>query len=394
MRICQINSVGYEAGGAEKSVRLVRDELLRRGHEVLVIATDAALGDRTPFADITVPNIRGSAAVRLRDHFWWRRGYAAVRAATTRFAPDVVHLHTIGEFSPSVVAAVRPAPIVFTAHGPEDFTLDLLPWHLPAAAYRDASYRSRDLTPAGRARYAYLRYLQRPAFRFALRGVDRILAPSDFMARTIATDLPAGRIHRLPNGIALPSAQPATSEPRVLYVGRLESVKGVDVLLRAFATVSRAIPGARLEIVGDGSGRDRFVGLAEALGIAGTTHFAGWLSGEALLEAYGRAAVVAVPSVWPENFPTVALEALGVGRPLVGSAIGGLPELIEDGVNGLIVPAGDDSALAAALRVVLGDPSLAAAMGEAARRRAADFDRTRFVDALEEHYTAVGGESR
>jgi glycosyltransferase involved in cell wall biosynthesis len=389
VRVCLIVNIAYEAGGAEKSVRLIRDRLRERGHAVQVIATSRDLGGRPTFADVIVPAVGDAMLARLVGRLWYHRAYRRVRAAIRAFRPDVVHLHTIGEFSPAVLAAVRHLPTVLTVHGPEAFITDLLPWLLTPADYRTGSYDPKDLTVGGRVRYLYLRHLQRAAYRPWLRTVDRVLCPSLFIAGTVRDAFPPGAVHHLLNGIELPAARAFPAEPTVLYVGRLAHVKGVHVLFEALSAVLAAVPDARVEIVGDGPERQTLTAAAHRLGIAARVVFRGWLAGADLLAAYTAAAVVVIPSVWPENFPTVALEARGVGRPVVGSAVGGLPELVADGATGRVVPPGDRDALAAALIAVLSDLPAARRMGELARSRAGEFDVGTFVESLEEHYRSV-----
>jgi glycosyltransferase involved in cell wall biosynthesis len=389
VRTCQIVNLAYEAGGAERSVRLIRDSLAARGHPTLVIATDATLGDAQPFADVIVPAISGSAPHRVAGYLWNRDALRRVRDAVQSFRPDVVHLHTIGEFSPSVAAAVRDVPTLLTVHGPEDYTLGLLPWQLSSSAYRNASYEWSDLTMHGRATYGYLRFLQRPAYRLALRGASRILAPSAFIARELRKDFVAARIHQLYNGIALPDRQAPRPGGPILYVGRLEAVKGVDVLLEALALLARRGLAVRLRIVGDGSQRPALEALGSRLGIAELVEFTGWLGEPEVEDEIAAAALVAIPSVWPENLPTVAIESLAIGRPLVASAVGGMPELVTDGVNGRLVPSRDPGALADAIAWVLADEVRARGLAAASRERAGTFAVDTFVDSLERHYRAV-----
>ena len=389
MRICQITLHAYDFAGLGIIVYRAADELTQRGHEVLTIATDAKLGDRTPIADIVIPAIGGSALTRLRDHLWYHRAYKHIRRAVEHFKPDVVHLHTTSPFSPSVFAAVRGIPTLLFVHGPETFTLRLLPWFLPAWAYRHGSYKWEDLTPAGRLLYLYMRYLLRPAHRLGLRRVSRVLCASEFYAEALACDVPHDIVHVLPYGIRLPEPRPLPSDPVVLFVGRLECVKGADVLLRALPAVLDAVPGARLEIVGDGPERTRLTQLAVTLGLTGRVSFKGWVTRDELLCAYERAAVVVVPSIWHEAFGLVAVEASGTGRPVVASAVGGLAELVDDDVTGYLVPPYDATALANALIRVLGDPDRARRMGQAAAKKAQAFRLDPFVDELEAHYRAI-----
>ncbi|MEN3263529.1 glycosyltransferase family 4 protein [Pseudonocardia sp.] len=383
MRIVQVVNVGFEAGGAEKSVRLITDGMRRRGHEVHVVATDHLLGAQDSFADTLVPSIKGGPLTRLAGYFWHRAAYRRVREVMSAFRPEVVHLHTIGEFSPAVLAATASTGQLLTVHGPEDWTLELLRWNLPSAG-------KPRLSPGDKARYLYLRLLQRPAYLPWLRKLDRVLTPSRFVAGAVRADVGAVPVHVLPNGVPLPASSPVPDSSEVLFVGRLEPVKGVRMLVDAFGQVARRRPDARLTLVGDGNQRLELQQLVAELGLQDRVAFRGWLSPATVKDAYESAAVVVIPSLWPENFPTVALEALGIGRAIVGARVGGIPEVVTDGENGVLVPQGDVGALAVALDDLLADRDRLRSMGAASARRGQHYGVEQFLDELERHYEEVG----
>jgi glycosyltransferase involved in cell wall biosynthesis len=172
------------------------------------------------------------------------------------------------------------------------------------------------------------------------------------------------------------------------FVGRLESQKGVDVLLDAFARAYGARPGGarpgRLWIAGDGSERPALEARAQALGVAGLVHFAG-----AVLDAspfYWGADGFALLSRW-EGLPLALLEAQAAGLPVVAAAAGGIPEAIRDGTTGLLVPRDDAAAAAAALVRVEEDAELARRLGyEAARQAREEWSWERMVSAYEVLY--------
>ncbi len=118
--------------------------------------------------------------------------------------------------------------------------------------------------------------------------------------------------------------------------------------------------------------------------------FAGWLGPEQLAHELAEASIVAIPSLWPEPFGLVGIEALAAGRPVVASATGGVEEWLDDGRTGLCVPAGDAKALAEALSELLADPARQQEMGAAGRRDVAErFTESRHVAALLEAYATA-----
>jgi len=173
-------------------------------------------------------------------------------------------------------------------------------------------------------------------------------------------------------------ASPAAARPRrVLYAGRVVGAKGLGVLLRAMRVLD-----AELIVCGDGHDVQRMRALARRLGISDRVAFRGWLAPSELARELAGAAVVAVPSLWPEPFGLVGLEAFGAATPVVASDTGGIREWLDDGVNGLAVAPGDEQALAAALRRLLDDAALRERLGAAGKRLVAErFTAERHVEA-------------
>jgi glycosyltransferase involved in cell wall biosynthesis len=181
----------------------------------------------------------------------------------------------------------------------------------------------------------------------------------------------------IPPGVDTGRFVPPTVEPSgppvVLYVGRIARTsawKGIGVLVRAMAEVRRRVPDARLELVGDGDAVADHRARADSLGLRDAVTFRGPLGGADLVSAYQGAAVVALPSLTAaESFGIVLIEAMACGRPVVGSAVGGIPGVIDDGVDGLLVPPGDPSALAATIAGLLTDPDRRQALGGKGRAK-------------------------
>jgi glycosyltransferase involved in cell wall biosynthesis len=155
--------------------------------------------------------------------------------------------------------------------------------------------------------------------------------------------------------------------PRLLCVGRLIPIKGHIVLLRAFAAARKELPGLELEIAGRGPLEPALRALARELGVGDAVRFLGHVT--PIQGAIENAAAVVVPSMG-EGFGMVALEAMERARPVIAASIGGLGEIVQDGVTGVLVPPGEAEPLAAAIVRVASDPELARTMGEAGRSRA------------------------
>lgn len=217
----------------------------------------------------------------------------------------------------------------------------------------------------------------RAYYLWAVRHADLVITPSADMRRiVIGWGVAPERVRVVYNAIPAPQLMTTdrvelrrmlglpTDQPLIVSVARLTPVKGVHVMLQALADV----PGAHFVVVGDGPQQAEL----EAAAPAGRVTFVGAQPHERVL-MYLRAADVYVLSSFTEGLSHTLLESIAVGAPAVASAVGGNPEVITDGVEGLLVPPGDPTALAAAVRRILDDPALARQMEAAGLARSQSF---------------------
>lgn len=200
--------------------------------------------------------------------------------------------------------------------------------------------------------------------RWALAGADKVLCQGPAWQRFV---LGLGR-HELKDAPIIENwtatdalcaiggarVQEDHATVRLLFVGWLERDKGVGELLEACARL-RPSHDFVLQIAGDGSFRPEAQQLIEAHGLDGMVQFLGWLQAPDLVEVYRQSDVFVLPS-WAEGFPNSLIEAMAAGLPCVVTTVGNIPDLIEDGVEALLVPPRDVGALTDALRAVLADP--------------------------------------
>ena len=186
------------------------------------------------------------------------------------------------------------------------------------------------------------------------------------------------RIHLIPPGMNPslfegPFEDPfaGIGRPRVLFVGRLAPQKGVSTLVAAAGLLKH--PSARLLLVGDGPERKALEKEAKRIGMGDRLHFVGFVAHERLPAVLVHADLLVLPSLY-EELGTVLLEAMQAALPIVASNIGGIPAVIEDGVNGLLVPPGEPEALARAIDRLLADRDLARRLSEGAQERGKDYD--------------------
>jgi glycosyltransferase involved in cell wall biosynthesis len=196
-----------------------------------------------------------------------------------------------------------------------------------------------------------------------------------------------GRIAYIPNFIDCTHAPVQTAGGEyLLYIGRLSREKGIGTLIQAYSRLDRTVP---LMIVGDGPEREYLEQEARSSGMNIT--FTGYLRGEGLTDALYRAKGVVIPSEWYENAPMSILEAFAAGKPVIGSRIGGISEMIDDGVNGFLFESGNVAVLAETLsRFVALSEAEVTVLGQSARSKVEEvFAAERHADQLLELYHLI-----
>jgi len=226
--------------------------------------------------------------------------------------------------------------------------------------------------------------LRRRIVRSVLARAALVLAVSEEWRVSLERICPEARVEVLPNAVAVPprdgrraresvSACPATSvgsadahsSRPILFLGQLHREKGVLDLVRAFAQVARRFPDAMLLCAGNGDA-GAVEAVARELGVAERVHCPGWLDAERKPRALATAAIFVLPS-YTEGLPMALLEAMAWGLPVIASPVGGIPQVVQHGHNGLLVAAGDVTRLAESLTLLLSDPARAERLGQAAR---------------------------
>ena len=279
-----------------------------------------------------------------------------------KFQPDLLHAHFATEPTAAAreLAAELRVPFTFTAHGYDIY-------RKPPADFADR---------AGAA--------------------SAVITVSEANARYIVKTfgVPTAQIHVIPCGVDGERFSPQGERlepPHVVCVARLRPVKNLGLLLEACAALQSRGVEFRCVLVGDGPCRDDLEAARARLGLSKVVELVGAAEQAEVLAWWRRATIAALTST-SEGMPVCLMEAAACGVPAVAVAVGGIPELVEDGVTGVLVPVGDTRALASALEQLLRKPELAARMGVAARRRVEErFSIRRQVDCLLALWTEVVG---
>lgn len=380
LRILQVNKFHFRHAGAEAYYLGVSDLLRAHGHYVGHFAMEHPENLPCDQAEHFVRQIDYAAPggplarLRLAAHTIYsteaRRKIAALLDAEPY---DLVHLHNFHhQLTPSILSEIkrRGIPMVWTLHDykvicpnykmlTHDGVCERCKGH---RYYQAAVHRCNKGSFAASAVNVVEMHLHHMLGSHGL--VDRFHAPSRFMRdKVVAFGVPAGRVVHIPYAFSFASHEPDVRPGSYfLYLGRLSSEKGVPELIEAV----RRTPGARLRITGRGPYEDEIRRLADKDG-DGRLELTGHLTGEALENAIRGALAVVVPSIWYENLPFAVIEAYAYGKPVIGSRIGGITEMIEPGETGWLFEPGDVEGLAACLAEALDDPARIERMGRRGR---------------------------
>jgi len=398
MKILFLNNYYYIRGGSERVFFGEMDMMKRHGHSVAGFARKHSLDLPSEYGHFFPPDMKTDKislsweAVRTaKEIFYSVRAKDGLKKLISEFQPDLAHIHNMyGRLTSSVLDLLwdRKIPAVMTLH---DYKLACPSYKLMfnshicedcrgALYYKAVKNRCHKESYWASAVIAIESYINEWSKKYR-KKIKYFISPSHFLKNKL-TDFgwSEDRIKFVPNFLNLSECKPNyTPGKYFLYLGRLSEEKGIRTLIKAFSELQ--YEHLELLVVGDGPIRDELEVLAEN---DQRIRFAGYLSGNTLLEAIRHSLAVVVPSEWYENAPISILEALACGKPVIGAAIGGIPEMIEDAVNGLLFESGNGNALRIALkRFAEMDATEIENMGRAARSQA---ERE---NGIESHYQSL-----
>lgn len=382
-----VNSFYYLRGGRERCFFDLMDLLTAHGHEVIPFSMEHEANFPSEYASYFVSNVdfpnrlhekQGriqTAAQVVERVIYFRESKEKIERLIADTQPELAHVHGfMHELSPSILTAIRAAgiPVVQTLH---DYKM-LCPntnfvsqgevcERCKGHRYYNAVLRrcKRDSLPASLLASAEM-YIHK-LLRLHEEQVDMFISPSQFLQQKALEHGVQKPIFNIPNFIDVDAFQPCyESENYFIYAGRLVDVKGINTLIRAM----RQVRGARLYVAGWGDLEDTLRTYVRENGMDNVT-FLGHLATPDLISLVQRAAFTVVPSEWYENYSMSVIESLACGTPVIGARIGGIPEQIIDGWNGLLFEPGNATELAQKIQCLLDQPGLAGEMGRNGRER-------------------------
>ena len=356
MKILQINSCHYRRGGADVVYLNTGDLLKQKGHEVFYFSMKDEKNLPDPYADFfansaDARNLSLLKKVQLAPSFIYNReALKKLSLLLDEIKPDIAHIHLfLGKLSSSILKALkeRNIPVVATMH---DYRL-----LCPAYLFLDGQnkicekcvngfYLNCTLNKCSEGNLFQSFMLSADAYfrKYRMNPIDyihRFIFVSDFIRKKHISFNPAyqPREKLLYNFVPdLDKIVPTIIKgDYFLFYGRLSREKGIDTLIKAAEKA-----GIRLKVVGTGSLYEKYAGASYK-----NIEFLGYKTGNDLSELIRQASFVIVPSEWYENNPLTILEAYSHGKPVIGSSIGGIPEIIEEGKTGFLFEAGNEAQL-------------------------------------------------
>lgn len=341
-----------DTGGVEQYVFNVARHLVRRTSLRVTVVTTAKPPGRGSAEPIDADGLR---VYRLRRDYTLSN--TPVGVGWVRQISEIVRREQV-----DLINAHAPVPgladVAARASGQLPFVL----------TYHNASLRKGRWLPD-----VLVRGYERFVLPATIRRADRVICSSDFVAAYLA-DQCAEKLATVSPGADLELYTPAPLPDeawRVVFVASLHHstrYKGLTDLLDAVARLRRAGRPVQLDVVGDGDDNGFYPQRARRLGVEDVVHFRGRLTGTDLVDAYHAAGLMALPTHY-DSFPTVLVEAMACGRPVISTPVGGIPTFVADEVNGLLVQPGDVGELADALDRLIADRDLAARLAAAGRRK-------------------------
>ncbi len=347
-------------GGIQTHVDELSQALAGFGHQLDVVTRhkDCSSAKQEKRGKVCVHRIRLAGNHLVYD----RQLLGAVRQLSAERKIEIVHVHGM---RPLNVCGKLNIPLIFTNH--------------------TSSFLKRIQTGPR----------QQKKMRKLLSRVSMVIAPSPVLVAATKQTGYDHPVHFISNGVDIERFAPGSESRRkslgighrdfvMLFAGRLHQVKGTDTLAAALEMLN--LPGLHLVVAGDGEERDKLAAAADSHLGASRVHMLGSVPNTEMPQVYRAADVVVLPSLM-EATSIAGLEAMACGMPLVGSRVGGLPQIIDEGANGLLVPPESPSDLVTAIRTLYSDPELRTRMGRQSRKRVVEsFSWEKIAKQTEKHY--------
>lgn len=366
MKILLVNKFHYLKGGSEKYYFELGKLLKEHGHEVAYFSMEDEKNITTRDKEYFVDPIDLNKGSRLKalDVIYSKKNKKKMEEALEEFKPDIVHLNNFQrQLSASIIDPIKKKkiPIVFTAHDMNAIC--------PASAMLYKGEICEDCIKKGYNSCIKKSCIKNSKLKSVLavleteyykkhkiyKKIDCIIAPSEFIKnQLIKGNLEYNRIEVLHNFVEKSNVNNINDEGYAFYFGRLSIEKGILNIVQAL----KNIPNGNLLIAGDGPERENIEKYIKNNGLNDRIRLLGYLNQNEIKKYISNAKFVVVPSIWYENCPYSILETMEIGKPIIGSKIGGIPELIEDSKNGFLYEYNDINQLEEKMKLLFNNKKL------------------------------------
>lgn len=389
MKIILINETWGMSGGQERYILQVGNGLLERGYDVrLIFGKLEGEAEDTSLAKFQFDLIEGL-------------DLEVVAKYVQEFGPDVINLQNVYD-GRLITFLNQKYPVTRFVHdhttycpGNSKYFFNsgrICPIAVSPLCLVNA-YKEKCMTR--RPKTAITRVIQRKNWLKTLRALPLVLVNSNYIKeRLVQNGLDGNKIivnnlfpgHTVTTEV-LDLINTDNKEKTILFVGRLFKEKGVDLLIRAVSKLSVPV---KVQIVGDGWEKENLIDLAKNLGISHKVDFLGFINSQQIAVLYAKCDLFVMPSVWPEPFGMVGLEAGQFGKPVIAFNVGGISDWLVDGENGLLLKNPDVNLLVGAIGQLISNPDLSRKLGENGRNKVKNqFSLERHLKVLEESFSKL-----
>lgn len=357
MKVLLVHDTLTDFGGGERMVINLKKLLKERGHAVELIHLQEE--------KITYPFLRTIFRISV---------YRQTKIIIERFKPDIVHVH--GCFSrlspaPIIAARIMKIPVIMSVHTFKIICDKIIPCEynfgkrcLFSKCYPIKKNLFEQI-------YYILKWFRTAYHRFLLKKcVYLFIAPSMLLTAKLKLSLRTNKVFFIPNFVDLGMNNEIkinNNYKQFLFVGRLSKEKGVDILLLAVKILKHKYEDIKVKIIGDGPEKNTLMKIAKDLDLEKNINFLGKIPNSKLFPFYRESICLLFPSICEENCPITILEAMKIGTPVIGSNIGGIPELVRENKTGFLFEPRNYQDLAHKILKILNNPLLAKKMGKNAQ---------------------------
>jgi len=389
MKILQVNKFLYPKGGVETYLFALSNLLVANGHKVVYFSQKNPKNiknDQEKYfvTDLDLGRFNFKALLLIFRIFWSPLSRYKIKKLIKHEQPELVHIHNIyHQLSPSILAGIKEygLPTVMTVH---DFKLVTPGYALRADGVKKRHKDSLIIDWLLKLEFAFHRLI-----RIYDRCVDIFIAPSQFVKNELVkAGYQADKIAVIPHFIKMNTFSVQENKEKYFFTfGRLDESKGMDDIIRAFAALPEN--GLKLKIAGTGPEEKNLRRLIKKFKMENRIELTGFKQGQELLDLIGNSLAVVFASRVQETFGLTVLESLALGKAVIASKVGAIPELIEDGRTGLLFAVADIGELKEKMSLVLRDDKLRQKLEQAGQAKAREYSPEKHYKQLAEIYNKL-----